>query len=120
MSGEKNREIARAWLAAWNARDLDRLLALYSEDAVHTSPKLRVKRPETKGEVRGKRALRDWWQDSFDRLPGLRYEEIALTSDDSRVFMEYVRRAPGDADMVVAEVLEVQQGKIVASRVYHG
>ena len=38
-----------------------------------------------------------------------------------RVFMEYVRKNPGDADLRVAEVLIVsERGKIRASRVYHG
>lgn len=41
--------IARRWLAAFEARDLDALLALYAADARHTSPKLRVLRPETGG-----------------------------------------------------------------------
>jgi ketosteroid isomerase-like protein len=118
--GDKNLTIARAWLAAFNARRLDDLLALYDDAAVHTSPKLRDKRPETKGQVRGKPALRSWWQDAFDRLPGLRYEELSLTAGGERVWMEYLRRLPGEPDMPVAEVLEVEHGKIVASRVYHG
>jgi ketosteroid isomerase-like protein len=116
----ENAAIAREWLRAFNARDLDALLDLYAEDALHLSPKLRVKKPETKGEVRGKAALRAWWQDSFDRLPGLRYEPVTICADAQRVWMEYLRKAAGEADMMVAEVLDVRGGKIVASRVYHG
>src|SRR5438034_11717429 len=116
-SPESNLEIARAWLRAFNGRDLDALLALYDDAAVHTSPKRRVKRAEAQGQVRGKAALRDWWQDAFDRLPGLRYEELSLTADGARVWMEYLRKAPGEPDMPVAEVLEVERGKIRASRV---
>jgi limonene-1,2-epoxide hydrolase len=115
-----NAAIAREWLRAFNARELDALLALYAEDAIHTSPKLRVKKPETLGQVRGKPALRAWWQDSFDRLPGLRYEALTITADGERVWMEYLRKAPNESDMVVAEVLDVKKGRIVASRVYHG
>lgn len=117
---EDNVAIAKAWLRTFNGRDLDGLLALYDDAAVHTSPKLRVKRPETLGQVRGKAALRSWWQDSFDRLPGLRYEELTLTANADRVWMEYLRKAPGEPDLPVAEVLEVAAGKIVASRVFHG
>src|SRR5262245_12849459 len=105
-SPDANLAIARTWLRTFNGRDLEGLLALYDDAAVHTSPKLRVKRPETKGQVRGKPALREWWQDSFDRLPGLRYEELTLTADAARVWMEYLRKAPGEPDMPVAEVLE--------------
>jgi hypothetical protein len=34
--------------------------------------------------------------------------------------MEYTRMAEGDPNMLVAEVLEIKNGKIVFSRVYHG
>jgi hypothetical protein len=34
--------------------------------------------------------------------------------------MEYMRKAHGEADMMVAEVFEIVDGKIVRSRVYHG
>ncbi len=112
--------IAREWLRAFNARELDALLALYAEDAVHTSPKLRDKRPETRGEIRGKANLRSWWQDSFDRLPRLRYEPVTLCGDEERVWMEYLRKVPGEKDLMVAEVLHVRSGVIYASAVYHG
>lgn len=113
--------IARAWLACFERADLEALLALYAEDAVHTSPKIRARHPDTGGLLRGKGALRAWWGDAFGRIPGLRYEEKTLTSDGRRVWMEYIRHAPGEPDMFVAEVLEVgDHGLIVASRVYHG
>lgn len=113
-------DLARRWLAAFNAQDLEGLLALYADAAVHTSPKLRALRPETKGEVTGKAALRDWWADSMRRLPKLHYREKRLTADDACVFMEYDRENPGEATLAVAEVLRVRDGRIVASYVYHG
>lgn len=126
FDGEKHthapdlRDIARRWLDCFARRDLDGLLALYADDATHTSPKIRVRHPETGGLLRGKAAMRAWWQDSFDRLPSMRYEPIALTADGRRVFMEYIRHVDGDPDMPIAEVLECDNGKIVASRVFHG
>lgn len=112
--------IAQRWLDCFARQDLDGLLALYATDATHTSPKIRTLHPETGGRLVGTAAMRKWWADAFARLPGLRYEDAVFTGDDARVFMEYVRRVPGEPDMPVAEVLEVRSGKIVASRVYHG
>ena len=115
-----NTRIAERWFAAFNAHDLEALLALYAEDAEHYSPKLKLRRPETGGWVRGKVALRNWWQDAFDRLPTLRYDVLKLTADDEQVFMEYVRHVAGEEDLRVGEVLAVRNGIIIASRVYHG
>jgi 8-oxo-dGTP pyrophosphatase MutT (NUDIX family) len=112
--------IARRWLQAFNDRDLDALLALYADDAVHVSPKLRAARPETLGRIAGKSALREWWQGAFARLPELRYQSQSLTADDDRVFMEYLRIVPGEPPLPVAEVLEVRDGLIHGSRVFHG
>lgn len=120
MSADTNKQIAHAWSAAFNAHDLEALLALYADDAQHFSPKLKVRRPETNGLIVGKDALRTWWQDAFDRLPGLRYEVTALIADERQVFMEYIRHVEGEEDLRVGEVLEIANGVIVHSRVYHG
>jgi heme-degrading monooxygenase HmoA/ketosteroid isomerase-like protein len=112
--------IGARWLDCFARRDLDGLLALYADDARHTSPKIRARHPETGGALRGKPALRAWWADAFARLPSMRYQDAVLTADGDRVFMEYVRRVDGEPDLPVAEALDVQDGVIVASRVYHG
>ncbi len=119
---QRNEAVARAWLDAFNAHDVDALVALYAEDATHTSPKIRALHPDTFGKLVGKAALAQWWRDANARLPNLRYELLALTADDRQVFLEYLRHAPDGAPSPVAEVFEVDpsSGKIVASRVYHG
>lgn len=116
----QHEHIARQWFAAFNTHALEQLLALYDEEAQHYSPKLKQRQPETKGLINGKAALRAWWQDAFERLPGLHYEVTSLTANEDRVFMEYIRQVPGEEDMRIAEVLEVSDGHIIASRVYHG
>lgn len=120
MTTQKNLSIAHAWFEAFNTHNLEKLLSLYDEDAQHFSPKLKIRHPETKGLVTGKNALRTWWQDAFDRLPTLNYKVTSLTANDDRVFMEYTRTVANEEDMLVAEVLEIKEQVIVASRVYHG
>ncbi len=115
-----NVAIAEVWFHAFNTKDLTLLLSLYSDDAVHYSPKLKVRLPETEGLINGKAALHAWWDDAFARLPTLQYLPTAYTANNERVFMEYVRKVAGEQDMLVAEVLEIRDGVIVASRVYHG
>lgn len=95
-------------------------MSLYDDDAEHFSPKLKIKKPETNGLVKGKNALHEWWQEAFEQLPTLNYKVTSLTANENRVFMEYVRTVAGQEDMLVAEVLEIKEEKIVFSRVYHG
>jgi ketosteroid isomerase-like protein len=120
MTPEKNLSIAHLWFEAFNAHNLEKLLSLYDEEAEHYSPKLKIHHPETKGLVVGKEALRAWWEEAFERLPTLHYKVTSLTANTDRVFMEYKRTVDGEAEMPVAEVLEIRAGKITASRVYHG
>jgi len=112
--------IAKKWLHAFNEHNLENLLSLYHDDAIHFSPKLKIRHPETNGLIKGKNALRAWWKDAFERLPQLEYREKTITANEERVFMEYLRVVPGEEDMNVAEVLEIEKGLIVTSRVYHG
>ena len=120
MISSSNKEIAIRWFEAFNTHDLEKLLSLYHQSAKHYSPKLKIRLPETQGLICGKDALRHWWQDAFERIPSLNYEVIKLTADDHQVFMEYIRHADGDEDLMVGEVLEIENGCIVHSRVYHG
>lgn len=108
------------WFEAFNKQDLKKLVDLYHPDAAHYSPKLKTQRPETGGLIRGKDALNDWWADAFQRLPSLHYHISSLTANSERIFMEYLRQVEGEEELRVAEVLEIKDGLITASRVYHG
>src|SRR2546421_6301542 len=118
MTSSQLNEIAHRWFAAFNDHRLEQLLSLYNDHAEHFSLKLKVRHPETNGLIKGKAALRAWWQDAFDRLPSLHYEIIRLTPFEDRVFMEYVRQVNDEADLVVGEMLEIQDGLIIKSTVF--
>lgn len=120
MSSSSNETIALQWFAAFNEHHLENLMSLYDDNAEHYSPKLKIRMPETNGFIIGKPALRQWWQDAFSRLPELHYKVENLTANEQRVFMEYTRQVPGEKDLMVAEVLEIKDCKIISSKVYHG
>jgi hypothetical protein len=120
MIPSENETIALKWFEAFNTHDLEKLLSLYDNEARHYSPKLKIRKPETKGLVSGKQELRAWWQDAFHRLPSLNYIVTSLTANEKQVFMEYIRKVKDEEDMLIAEILEIQNGFIISSRVYHG
>jgi limonene-1,2-epoxide hydrolase len=115
-----NERIARAWLDAFNRGDVAALVELYADACTHTSPKIRAAHPGTAGRLVGKPALTAWWTDALENIAGLRYEATAVTAGDARVVLEYLRYADGQEPLPVAEVFDVDEGMIVASRVYHG
>ncbi len=109
----------QTWFDAFNSKNLDLLLSLYDENAEHFSPKLKIRKPETNGLIKGKSQLRAWWQDAFERLPALHYQPNYSIADDKSIFVEYLRTVPGEEDMVVGEVLFFENGLIIRSKVFH-
>lgn len=62
---------AEAWLAAWNAHDLDRILAHYAPEIVFLSPVAQARLGD--GRVEGLEALRRYWRGGLDAQPALRF-----------------------------------------------
>lgn len=68
---------AQSWLGAFNAKDLDAIMAHYAEDVEHSSPAVVRVLGEPSGIVRGKRALRAYFERALAAAPAdLHYEPI--------------------------------------------
>jgi ketosteroid isomerase-like protein len=80
---------AREWLAAWNAHDLDRILAMYEPDFEFSSPVLAQRVPASGGWLRGHDAARAYWTPAF--APGVnpRFEPIAVLAGVDSVVIHY-------------------------------
>ncbi|MDR3660754.1 MAG: nuclear transport factor 2 family protein [Mycobacterium sp.] len=68
---------ARDWCQAWNAHDVDAVLAHFHDDVVFTSPVAARIVPESGGVVRGKDALRRYWAAALEALPDLHFEVLS-------------------------------------------
>jgi ketosteroid isomerase-like protein len=78
--------LGRAWIAAWNAHDLDRVLALYTEDFEMTSPHIIGFGFDASGTLRGKAKVREYWAFALEKVPDLHFELIhVFTSPDSLI-----------------------------------
>ena len=69
-------EFAAAWIAAWNAHDLDAVLAHYSPDFQMSSPLIASIAQEASGTLRGAVAVRAYWTKALQMLPNLRFELV--------------------------------------------
>jgi serine 3-dehydrogenase len=110
--------LAERWLAAWNARDAERILALYAADARHTSARVRAFTGDTDTLV-GRDAIAAYVRAGLARYPQLRFEPISVSTGPCSVVIEYQRHGV-DAVEPTVELLETNaDGLIAHTRVYH-
>lgn len=81
--------VARDWLAAWNAHDLERILAHYAENIVFTSPFVQRLTGRPDGVLHGRRALRDYFARGLQAYPDLCFELIHLLPGVRSMVLEY-------------------------------
>ena len=106
---------AAEWIDAWNAHNLDRILAHYSDDFEMTSPLIIQRAQSASGTLKGKAAIRAYWQIGLSATPPLKFELInVLISVDSITL--YYRRASGT---LAAEVLIFNQDRLVIKGIAH-
>jgi uncharacterized protein (TIGR02246 family) len=78
--------LGQEWIAAWNSRDLERVLALYAEDSEMTSDRIPSLGFDASGTLRGKQRLREYWSLALQHLPDLHFDLIDIyVSPDSLV-----------------------------------
>ncbi|ORB82702.1 DUF4440 domain-containing protein [Mycobacterium kansasii] len=82
-------DFCRRWAAAWNARDLDAVLAFFHEDIVFTSPFAAEWLPDSCGVIHGKHGLREYWSIGLERLPDLLFEVEAVYLGVETIVVNY-------------------------------
>jgi ketosteroid isomerase-like protein len=76
--------LGERWIAAWNARDVERVLTLYTDDAEMTSPYIVTLGFDACGTLCGKDALRAYWTKALTFRPKLHFTLLeAFVSPDS-------------------------------------
>ncbi|MCW2512957.1 MAG: hypothetical protein JWR11_1999, partial [Mycobacterium sp.] len=83
MSTPDAAAFAADWVEAWNAHDVEAVLAHFHDDVVFSSPVAARVLPQTRGVVRGKDALREYWMTALDLLPDLHFEVIGVYRGES-------------------------------------
>ena len=101
MDLARAREFAQQWVDAWNAHDLDSVLAHFADDAEFASPVAAQLLPETNGILRGKEAIRGYWAVGLERIPDLHFEVIDVYTGVDVVVVHYRNHVGG----LVNEVL---------------
>ena len=108
--------LGRDWIAAWNSHDLERVLALYSDDFEMTSDRIPALGFDVSGTLRGKENVRAYWSKALSMITNLRFELIDtyVSPDSIVVFYQNERGAK------ICEYLRVNaEGKITQGSANH-
>jgi hypothetical protein len=84
---------AQAWVKAWNAHDIEAVLAHFHDDVLFTSPVAARVVPDSGGVVRGKSALRDYWAMALVKQPDLHFEVVGVYRGESTLVINYRNRS---------------------------
>ena len=121
VTKESAEGFARAWFAAWNAHDVERVMALYAEGIEHSSPFIARYAVDERGKqakaIVGKKAVGEYFARAIERNPTLRFDPMHVTVGLESVILVY-RRMSGD---LAAEVFVFDEaGKVVRSVSHYG
>ena len=113
-------QFARDWIAAWNRRDAEAVLAHYAEDAVFISPK--AERILGNGLVEGKAALRSYWQAALARSKKLEFtlEAASYSPRSETLTVLYQASVDGQPPVRAGEIMRFRAGRIVRGEALYG
>ncbi|MDV6331172.1 nuclear transport factor 2 family protein [Asticcacaulis sp. 201] len=97
------------WVAAWNAHDIERVLAHFDEDAIFTSPFATRIRPDSGGRLQGKAEIRDYWSAGIEAIPDLHFTVEAVFAGVDHLVILYTNQA----GVRVSEVLRLRAGRVI-------
>ena len=80
---------AADWVDAWNAHDLERILAHYAADFEMASPVIAQLMGEPSGTLKGKEAIRSYWARALARHPALAFELLHVLVGAGSVTLVY-------------------------------
>jgi ketosteroid isomerase-like protein len=89
MDKDQALAFAHEWVAAWNAHDLDGILAHYEEDFEMASPAISRLTGEASGSLKGKAAVGEYWAGALEKFPDLRFELLHVLRGADSVTLVY-------------------------------
>lgn len=87
------RAFADQWISDWNRRDVEAVLAHFSEDVVFTSSRAKVILGSQT--VEGKPRLREYWTTAISRIQTLRFTLSYLIRETDRMAIVYIAEIDG-------------------------
>ena len=115
MTKDEAWDLANHWVAAWNAHDLDRIMAHYEESIELTSPVAAQLLNTPGGRIVGKLNLRAYFQRGLEAYPELRFRLEDVLWGVSSVVLYYTNQKGTHT----AEFMELSASGKVARVIAH-
>ena len=120
MTHEEASKYAAKWAAAWNERDIERVLATFSDDVKFVSPTaLAVVGTPT---ILGKAALREYWNQALSRIDTLRFtlKRVMWDAITRELAIIYLSDTDGRTKSVSENLIFDDNGVVTSAEVFHG
>ncbi|RAJ04132.1 SnoaL-like protein [Chitinophaga skermanii] len=107
---------ATSWLEAWNAHNIEEIMAHYSDNIVFYSPLIKVINNDPTGKITGKAGLRAYFEKGLAAYPDLHFEFYhELTGVDSVVLYYKSVNNRLSAELMVLN----EEGKVIEVRAHY-
>jgi hypothetical protein len=120
MTREEATTFALRWIEAWNSRDIEAVLSRFEETVEFTSPLALA--TVAVATVRGKPALRAYWQAALAAVTSLRFTLARAVWDPEtrELAIVYLSEVNGQARRVSENLRFGENGLVAAAEVFHG
>jgi SnoaL-like domain len=103
-------ELADRWYAAWNAKALDRILALYADNVEFVSPLVAQLRAGSDGVIRSKGELTEYFRTALERSADMKFKPIAECQGVRGATLIYANQR----GQLVAEAHDLDEAGLIA------
>lgn len=120
MTRDDAQVFALRWAGTWNRRDVEGVLAHFHDDVTFTSPTALA--VVGSASVRGKKALRDYWNIALGRITSLVFsvDRILWDAESRELAIVYTADINGNSRRVSENLKFDASGLVVSAEVFHG
>ena len=115
ISHDQADRFATEWIGAWNAHDLDAIVAHYAQDVTFVSPFVAALTGEESARIEGRDALREYFRRGLETFPDLHFELYTALPGASSIALHY--RSVGGR--LAIETMELDAAGLVSHAAAH-
>ncbi len=112
----------KQWINAWNSKDIELILSLYSDNIEFSSPKIKKLFSDYDTNIiKDKDSLKKYFSIGLQKFPNLIFEPIDFVTKDNIIILEYIAYTNDQVNWNVLEKFKFDEnGKVIKSSVYYG